>query len=334
MKSDLVLDISKFAPEAVTNNTHNINAHLMKLMDGTPNWWEVGAAKYRQMREDGETPLPKPIELPQGKNIKLPSRESGREIPCRYFVPEKEGSKVAGVYMHIHGGGWVLMNERTTDPLLQNIANAKNYVVISVGYRLAPEYPFPAGPEDCYDVAEHLIAHGKEQFGDELRMMGGESAGAHLVALTTFYLLRKYPSLHLSALVLTFGIYDLSLLPNTMHMPDKLPILSFEHMSRFIDAFAPGQSIIQLRHPDLSPFYANLNDFRGRLPKALFLVGTNDLLLDDSMMMSVKWHMAGGEAIVRVVPGAPHAFISQPADQVGVAKAGLDAIFEFLAESN
>lgn len=56
------------------------------------------------MRANGETPLPAPVVLDSGKNIKLPSRESGREIPCRVFAPES--GKSAGVYYHIHGGGW------------------------------------------------------------------------------------------------------------------------------------------------------------------------------------------------------------------------------------
>jgi acetyl esterase/lipase len=69
----------------------------------------VGAEKYRKMRWNGETPLPKPVVLESGKKMEIPSRESGRGIPCRYFLPEK--GDVNGVYMHIHGGGWVLQSE-------------------------------------------------------------------------------------------------------------------------------------------------------------------------------------------------------------------------------
>ena len=58
------------------------------------------------MRENGETPLPKPTFL-DGDDIHLPSREAGRAIPCRVMRPSN--GDVKGVFMHIHGGGWVLM---------------------------------------------------------------------------------------------------------------------------------------------------------------------------------------------------------------------------------
>ena len=60
------------------------------------------------------------------------------------------------------------------DPLLKYMADNTGLAVLSIGYRLAPEDPFPAGPEDCYDAAEYLIKNGKERFGGELMFMGGE----------------------------------------------------------------------------------------------------------------------------------------------------------------
>lgn len=52
-----------------------------------------------------------------------------------------------------------------SDTLLQLYANAKSYAVISVGYRLAPEHPFPAGPQDCYDVGEYLVRKARINMG-------------------------------------------------------------------------------------------------------------------------------------------------------------------------
>ena len=63
------------------------------------------------MREDGETALPKPIRLEEGKDFDIPSRQEGRRIPCRIMRPA-DGDHVQGVIMHIHGGGWVLMSEK------------------------------------------------------------------------------------------------------------------------------------------------------------------------------------------------------------------------------
>lgn len=60
------------------------------------------------------------------------------------------------------------------DFLLEAIANAAKVAVISVGYRLAPEHPFPQGPEDCFDAAEWLIEHSESKFGATFQFLGGE----------------------------------------------------------------------------------------------------------------------------------------------------------------
>jgi len=69
----------------------------------------VGAAKYREIRWKGETPLPKPVLLENAKTMEIPSREEGRMLPVRYFLPDS--GEVKRVYYHIHGGGWVLQTE-------------------------------------------------------------------------------------------------------------------------------------------------------------------------------------------------------------------------------
>ena len=61
------------------------------------------------MRANGETPLPKPTVLPQGRATSIPSRYSERQIPAR-IIPPQQGGQARGVYYHIHGGGWVLQD--------------------------------------------------------------------------------------------------------------------------------------------------------------------------------------------------------------------------------
>ena len=63
------------------------------------------------------------------------------------------------------------------DPLLKTMANGGPFIVVSVGYRLAPEDPFPKGPEDCYDAAEWLVDHAEEEFGVPLKSISGEVPG-------------------------------------------------------------------------------------------------------------------------------------------------------------
>jgi acetyl esterase/lipase len=112
-------------------------------------------------------------------DIEVPSREAGRTIPCRLVYPsvrktaeERKGCK--GTVLHIHGGGWVLGDHQSTDNLLLHYADAGDLAVLSVGYRLAPEDPFPKGPEDCLDVGDYLVSNSDKEYGGPLRFIGGE----------------------------------------------------------------------------------------------------------------------------------------------------------------
>jgi acetyl esterase/lipase len=76
--------------------------------------------------------------------------------------------------MLIHGGGWVLGDQHSADALLQTYADAGDLAVVSVGYRLAPEHPFPCGPNDCIDVGEYLVMNSEKVYGSPLKFIGGE----------------------------------------------------------------------------------------------------------------------------------------------------------------
>ena len=193
---------------------------------------KVGAEKYRQMRWNGETAFPKPTVVDSGKDIKLPSRDAGREIPCRVFTPDS--CKPKAVFMHIHGGGWVLQTEHYQDLMLNWMAQNCQLAVVSVGYRLAPEDPYPKGNDDCEDVAIWLVDHAQERYGAPLAFMGGDSAGGHLSAVTCFRLLKSKPSFTFKGLVLNFGAFNLAgFLPQVHHFDQPL-ILTKDIMDQFI----------------------------------------------------------------------------------------------------
>jgi acetyl esterase/lipase len=190
---------------------------------------------------------------------------------------------------------------------------------VSVEYRLAPEDPFPAGPDDCEAAALWLIDAAAKEYGAdaaERLVIGGESAGGHLSALTLLRLRDRLGSVApFVAANLVFGAFDLSMTPSQLRWGDRNLVLSRPIMAWFYDLFLPGTSVDERRSPTISPLYADLSG----MPPALFSVGALDPLLDDSLFMAARWESAGAPAELLVYPESVHGFIAFPGAIAGMA---------------
>ena len=103
-------------------------------------------------------------------------------IPVRVYRPEGEGP--FPVVAYLHGGGWMVGSIDSFDTVVRALANASGAIVASVGYRLAPEAPFPAGLEDCLCALRWLASNAAELGGDPARMaIAGDSAGGNLATI-------------------------------------------------------------------------------------------------------------------------------------------------------
>jgi acetyl esterase/lipase len=226
---------------------------------------ELPLEVLRRNRLGGDTP---PVRLPQGQD------RSANGVPVRIFEPDH----AEGVYLHVHGGGWSFGSADGQDERLWRLAQATRLIVVSVEYRLAPEHPFPAAPDDCEAAARWVAT----EFGTTRLLIGGESAGAHLCVLT----LLRLPGVFKAA-NLVFGAYDLSKgTPSSQRS-------------------TPGLTTEQRRDPAISPLFADLT----RVPPARIVVGTEDLLLDDSIALAERWP---APVQLTVVAGAMHGFTLYP----------------------
>ena len=193
------------------------------------------------------------------------------------------------------------------DPQLEAIATECNVAVVSVDYRLAPEDPYPAAPDDCEAAALWIASNAASEFGSDQIVIGGASAGAHLAVVSMVRLRDRHGFSGFAGANLQYGVYDLSLTPSAGNWGDKALVLSTPIMSWFIDCFVPSE---KSRDPDVSPLYADLSG----LPPALFTVGTLDPLLDDTLFMHARWVASGNQAELEVFPGGVHGFDSAPTE--------------------
>jgi acetyl esterase len=214
-----------------------------------------------------------------------------------------------GVFLHIHGGGFMLGSAAQGDLLNGMLRDQLGVTTISVNYRLAPEHPHPAAIEDCVAAASWVIDH-LDDLGTDRLLIGGESAGAYFAAMTLIRL-RDQGRTAFAAASLVSGAYDLSGTPSQTGIgagPDGLTP-QFMDMSR--DALTPGMTIEQRRSPEVSPLYADL----ATLCPALFTVGRADHLLDDNVFMATRWRLAGNPAELIVIPDAGHMAAGLPSVQ-------------------
>ena len=133
-------------------------------------------------------------------------------------------------------------------------------------------------------------------------MIGGESAGAHLSAITLVRLRDRHAATPFSAANLVYGCYDVSLTPSARNWGERYLIISTPIIEWFAGMWLPDRA--RRAEPDVSPLYADLCG----LPPALFTVGTLDPLLDDSLFMAARWAAAGSRAELAVYPGGVHGF--------------------------
>jgi acetyl esterase len=246
------------------------------------------------------------------ETIYFPSPEADvREIagvPCRVFTPE---GKATAIYLHFHGGGMMIGAPEMSDYSSVDLRDRFGVAVVSVDYRLAPEHPYPAGPDDGVAVAAWLLANGEAEFGSSRLIVGGESAGGYMAAAV---LLRIRDELHAADRVvganLVFGVYDWGRSPSQRGIrptagPDLLDPVGIEF---FTECYLPGMTDDERRDPSISPAFADLHD----LPPALMGVGTSDHLLDDTLMLSNRWAAFGNEVELLVLPELPHGFMAVP----------------------
>jgi len=212
---------------------------------------------------------------------------------CRAWWVEPSGVDSAAVILYLHGGAFVAESRAIHGPLLAAICRSGGARGLMLDYRLAPEHPFPAAIDDCFAAWDFLLSSGIDP---GRIVIAGDSAGGNL-ALVTAMRARDEATPQAAGLVLLSPVLDLTFSGDSIQRNDGLDDL-FRAAS--VCALEPYYGTgVDLRDPRLSPLFGEPTN----LPPALLVVGSSELLLDDSVRFA-----AAAAATLRVWHDMPHVF--------------------------
>jgi acetyl esterase len=288
-------DAANCAPDLARLNQYLLDEHARR-----PDPWSVTVQQARQARVDGKGIFPPARPDPDTKHHNVPV-PGAPDVPVRVIRPKTRDER--GTYIHIHGGGWLFGQAIEADPRLRRMAESTGLATVSIDYRLAPEHPFPAAFDDCLAVARAVL-DGRLGLPTDFMAIGGESAGAHLSAVTLLRLRDEDAAQPFHATNLVAGFYDLSLTPSARNPATPRIVINATDLARFVELSLPAGG--DPRDPRYSPIYADLSG----LAPARMSCGSCDPLRHDTLFMAQAWSDSGNETELCVTPGGCHVFES------------------------
>jgi acetyl esterase/lipase len=248
--------------------------------------------------------LPEPI----GHVTELLAPGPGGPVPLRQYIPVRALEDLAPALIYFHGGGLVAGSPDTHDALCRTLANAAHCQVVSIGYRLAPEHPFPAALDDGCAAALWVLAQARSLRIDPQRLgIAGDSAGANLAAVVCQWLTQT---------AVTRPVLQLLLCPMLDHYADtesrrsfgsgylvnlrELALEAEEYLGTGADPADPRVS--PLRTADLSA-----------LPETIIHTAEFDPMRDEGLAYAQRLTSAGVPVRYTCHPGMIHMFYALPA---------------------
>ena len=222
-------------------------------------------------------------------------------VQCRLYKPHARNDM--GLLVFFHGGGWVVGSLNSHDAVCRSLANQSGHAVLSVGYRLAPEDPFPAGLEDC--IRATLWAHqNAADIGiDPTRIaVGGDSAGGNLAAVVA-----QLQPVPLVFQALIYPVTDCRMGTESYVENGAGPFLRNVDMAAFIDFYIGD--ITSPEDPRVSPIMASPATLAS-CPPAVIITAGHDPLRDEGEQYGHALLANGVEASIVRYFGMFHGFFS------------------------
>ena len=252
-----------------------------------------------------------PVRVASVEPVRVPGAVG--DLHARVYRPEVEGPCPTVVFFH--GGGFVIGDLDTHDRMARTLCHRTESVVVSVGYRLAPEDPFPAAAEDAVASTRWIQSHLEEFGGDPRLAVAGDSAGGNLAAVAT----QQVPAL--TAQLLIYPATDGAQGEHGSRTENgEGYLLDRATLAWFMDHYRPRDEDVRF-----SPLRGSL----AGLPPAVVATAEFDPLRDEGEAYAAALREAGVEVVLRRYDGMIHGFMDLGPAAPAAQTATDDAIDEF-----
>lgn len=243
----------------------------------------------------------------------------GHPLRLRIYSPANSGQrnssdKIPGL-MYFHGGGFVIRDDMEVyDRTCRRMCRDAECIVVAVNYRLAPESPFPAAPEDCYAATMWVLGHGQELLGLDTQRFGvwGESCGGNLAAVVPAMIRDRLKSEQhpLKAQIIISPMLADNFQTKSYREKGKGDYVLTEDTMRWFWGHYVSHALNDCRsNPYCMPLrQATETAFRD-LPKALVVSAEEDPLCDDGSEYAEKLKAAGVDSEFHCYSSTIHGFL-------------------------
>ena len=243
--------------------------------------------RQRMDRQASRAPVHRQVQVQPADTASVPAEW----LLPRVFTPGR-------ALLYLHGGAWFMGSPASHRGFVSRLVNASGVPALSIDYRLAPEYPFPAGLEDCLSAYEWLQEAG---IPAERIVVVGDSAGGNLTLALLVALQQAGRPLPAGAVAISPATDLVMTGESLVSRRASDPFFANIGMNTIISDYLGGNDP---HNPLISPLYADLSG----LPPLLIHVGTDEILLDDAVRFGERAQAAGVSAQTVVWPGMFHVF--------------------------
>lgn len=248
--------------------------------------------QMRAITQSGSQPLPAGVSL---GNVNASGVQA--QLICA------PGAVKSRVILVLNGGGWAIPINDKTRIFAARLSQSTSACVLVPAFRLSPEHPFPAALSDCVTVYRWLLHLGVAS--SQVVIVGG-SAGGNLT-LATAVALRESGDALPAALVALSPPTDLAMTGETYRTKASVDPILGKGLAQNAYATYTGNGATDVRNPLVSPLYADLHGF----PPTFLQVGTQEVLLSDSIRFAQRAQAAGVEVKLEIWPGMFHGWQDQ-----------------------